>query len=162
MRPRLRQAVLLFGECKQLRAQHLAIVRARQARDEAYRARLLEGGEPRPAMLHHVVFADRHPGLDHHEGGHGFTPFGVRQADDGDFRDRRMQQDHVLDLLRHDGAGARADHFFQPAHDGEEAVRIELADVAGMQPAVVQRGAGCGLILPVARHDIAAADQHFA
>ena len=73
-----------------------------------------------------------------------------------------MLSDHVLDLLRHDAAGAGADHLLEPADDGEVTVAVELPDVAGVQPAVAQRRARRRLVLPVARHDVAAVDQHFA
>ena len=42
------------------------------------------------------------------------------------------------------------------------ALAVERADIAGVQDAITQRGLRCRLILPVARHDVAATDQHFA
>ena len=57
---------------------------------------------------------------------------------------------------------AGADDLLQPADDGEIAVAVERADVAGVQPAVAQRLARRLLVLPVAGHDVAALHQHFA
>src|SRR5262245_8300857 len=146
----------------QLRAQHLAVVRAWQARNEADRPWLLVAGKPRPAMFHQLALGDRHAGLGHHEGGHGFAPLGVGQADHRHLGDGGMQHDDVLDLLRDDGAAPGSDHLLEPADDVEIAAVVELADVAGMQPAAAECRAGGRLVAPIARRHVAAADQHLA
>ena len=46
--------------------------------------------------------------------------------------------------------------------DEEEAVLVEEAQVAGVQPIVLQRLAGGGLVLVVAAEDVGALDQHLA
>src|SRR5262245_1854965 len=141
----------------QLRAQHLAVVRARQARNEADRPRLLVAGKPRPAMLRQLTLGDPHAGLGHHERGHRLAPFGVGQADYRDLGHGGMEHDDILDLLRDDGAAAGSDHLLEPADDVEVVAVVELADVAGMQPAVAERRIGGRLVAPVARHYVAAA-----
>ena len=68
----------------------------------------------------------------------------------------------VLDLDAVDVLAAPDDHVLGPVGDEQEAVVVEVADVAGVQPAVDDRlGGGLGLV-PVARHDDRALDADLA
>ena len=59
-------------------------------------------------------------------------------------------------------AGGEDDEFFLAAADGEEAIGVELGQVARVEPAVADDFGGGGLVLPVAEHDVGAAGEQFA
>ena len=81
-------------------------------------------------------------GLEHDKGRHRLAPFDIRQSDHRDFADGGMQDDRVLDFLRHDGAAAGTDDVVEATDDVKIAGVVELADVSGMQPAVAQAARG--------------------
>ena len=61
-------------------------------------------------------------------------------ADDERLRDERRRLEHVLDVLRRDVLAAGGDDdVLLAVGDAEEAVGVELADVAGAEPAVARR-----------------------
>src|SRR5207302_1321397 len=67
-----------------------------------------------------------------------------------------------LDLERRDVLAAADDHVLEAVDDVEEALLVEDADVARIEPAVAEC-APCRLrILPVAREDLRAADDDLA
>ena len=73
-----------------------------------------------------------------------------------------MAQQHLLDLARIDVHAAADDQVLGAVLQREVAVRVEAADVAGVQPAAAQRlGGGLGLV-PVAGHHHVAPDQDLA
>src|SRR5690606_976352 len=52
-------------------------------------------------------------------------------------------------------------HVLEPVGDGQVAAFVDLADVAGVQPAVGVDGGGGGLrVVEVAQHHVGAAQQH--
>ena len=51
--------------------------------------------------------------------------------------------------------------FLRPRID-EEAIGIELAEVAGVEPAVADHFGRGGLVVPIAEHDVRAADEDLA
>src|SRR5207302_3737000 len=65
-----------------------------------------------------------------------------------------------LDLAWVDVEAARDDQLLQPAADRERALRVELADVAGLEPAVYERFPGRPRVAPVAAEDLAALQLH--
>src|SRR5262249_34313639 len=69
-------------------------------------------------------------------------------ADHDRFTDERRRLDHRLDVLRRDVLAARGDDdFLLAAGDRQKAVGIERAEIAGAQPAILQRfGGGRGLL----------------
>ncbi len=70
-----------------------------------------------------------------------------------------MGVEHALDLGRVDVLAARYDHVLHPVVDVEEAVGIEIAGVAGVEPTVAD-ALRIGLVaLPVPLHHQRAADQ---
>ena len=90
------------------------------------------------------------------------------QADHAGVRDAGLRQQRALDVFGEDvEALRRDDHFLLAALDEQPAGRVELADVAGVEPAVLEApsparrlvGAG-GLV--VAGRDVVAADEDLA
>ena len=86
----------------------------------------------------------------------------MRPADDRDLGDTRVPQQDLLDLARVDVRPARDDHVLGAVHQGEEALRIEGADIARVQPAVAEGLRRRRLVSPIARHDRFAACANFA
>src|SRR5438309_10776137 len=83
-------------------------------------------------------------------------------ANDRDSQYTRMAQQHFFDLAWIDIAAATDDHVFGTVLERYKAVRVESAQVTGMQPAPTQ-GLGTRLgIVPIAPHDHIAPHQHFA
>ena len=82
----------------------------------------------------------------------------LRHADRRGILDAGHGVDDALDVFRKDVEPfGRDDHFFLAAADEEPARRVELADVAGVEPAVFERRArrfGCAVI--AGRHVLAA------
>jgi len=60
----------------------------------------------------------------------------MRYADHGRVRDRRMFDQAVLDLDAVDVLAASDDHVLLAIGDEQESVFVDVADVAGVQPAV--------------------------
>ena len=62
------------------------------------------------------------------------------QADDAGVGDAGLREQRALDVFRKDvRALRRDDHFLLAALDQQPARRVELADVAGVEPAVLER-----------------------
>ena len=108
-----------------------ALSTKRYSRGRLKRAMLSRQRRPAP-LIDDLVFRDD-------EGDHLLAPFGVRPADDRALGDRGVAQQHFLDLARIDVRAAGDDHVLRAVADGEEAVRVQAADVAGVQPAAAQR-----------------------
>src|SRR5690606_37440576 len=72
----------------------------------------------------------------HHGGNDRFAVIRVRHADDGRFDDARERVERQLDFLGIDVVAAAEDQILGTSDDGEVAVRIQLTDVAGAEPAV--------------------------
>lgn len=94
--------------------------------------------------------------------------FGVGDAYDGGLRDGRVGDEALFDFEGGDVFAAADDHVFDAAGDDEEAVRVEVALVAGVEPleAVFGRDAvgfgGALRVCVVARLDAVAAEGDFA
>ena len=73
-----------------------------------------------------------------------------------------MGQQHVLDVARIDVEAAANDEVLDAVNDVEVAVVIEVADVAGVQPAVTHRRRGRLRTVPVAGHEHRSADADLA
>ena len=76
----------------------------------------------------------------HGKGGDRFAPDVVGQADDRDLGDGGMGGERVLDLARIDVVAAGHDHVRGPIDQGQIALRVEPADVAGPEPAAGKEG----------------------
>ncbi len=127
-------------------AQHetadLAGRRERHFGDEIDAARHLEARQVPVAPVENLV--GRHPALrpTHHERVDILAAHLVREADDRRLLHLRMLVQHQLDLLGKDVAAVADDHVLDAVEDIEIAVLIEAADVAGTQPAVLERRRG--------------------
>ena len=98
----------------------------------------------------------------HDEGHHLLAPFGVELADNGALEHGRVAQQHLLNLARIDVHAARDDHVLRAILERQEAIFIEAADIAGVEPAALEGGrVGLG-VLPVAGHDDFAPHAHLA
>ena len=96
------------------------------------------------------------------EGVHELAAVAVGHADDRGLEHVRVLLQHILDLARVDVEATDEDHLFLPSADEEVAVVVELANVAGVQPAVVKRLGRGRRQVPVAAHQLWAARQHLA
>src|SRR3546814_13975058 len=77
--------------------------------------------------------------------------------------DLRLDGQHALDALRRDVVAAGIDDdVLLPVGNSDVALRVDLADVAGAQPAVDDRARRRLRIGPVASHDQLAASHDFA
>src|SRR3546814_4557930 len=81
------------------------------------------------------------------------APFLVGKADDGAGRHRRMARDGVLYFCRIDILAAGNDHVLHAINHIEIAVLVQIAGIAGVHPAVAQRGLCLLRLVPVARHE---------
>src|SRR5512145_150640 len=79
------------------------------------------------------------------------VPFRVTHADHRGFGDRRVRDRDVLEVDRADPLAARLDHVLRAVGDLHVAVGVDRGDVAGGEPAVLQRIAA--LALEVAARD---------
>src|SRR6185503_11047474 len=67
-----------------------------------------------------------------------FTPAVVGDAEDRDIEHRRMPNGYLLDVPRVHVDPARDDQVFLSVDEMQEAVAVEEADVAAVQPAVAE------------------------
>ena len=84
-------------------------------------------------------------------------------ADDDSLLDQVVALDLELELLRGDVLAPRGlDEVLLAVRDLEEAVRVELADVTGADPPVVQHLRGRDRVVVIAEHVAGAVDQDLA
>ena len=88
--------------------------------------------------------------------------FSSGQPDDGAVLHGRVLHQRLLDLGGVDVEAAGDDHVLGPVDDEEEAVVVEVADVAGVVPAVRRRLGGGLRVLVVAGHHQRAAHDDLA
>ena len=94
-----------------------------------------------------------------HDRLHALAELGVGHADDRGLVDLGMIREAVLDLGAVHVLAAADDHVLRAVDDEVEALRVAVAEVAGVQPAVAHGlGGGVGAV-PVARRDRRAVDQ---
>src|SRR5205085_600924 len=67
------------------------------------------------------------------------APERVGHPQHGDLADRRMSQNLFLDLARIDVGAARNVHVGGAAGDVDKAFRVDMAEIAGTEPAVAKR-----------------------
>lgn len=79
-------------------------------------------------------------GLLHHDhGGDRLDPAFVRQADDGDLGDGGMCVQRVFHLARRDEHAAGVDDVLDPVDDEQIALSVLAHQIAGMEPAALER-----------------------
>ncbi len=98
--------------------------------------------------------------LDH--GGDPLPPFAVGQPDDGAVLDGGVGQQRLLDLGGVHVEAAGDDHVLGAVHDEQVVLPVEVADVAGVEPAEPEGLHGGLRILVVAGHDQGAAGHDLA
>src|SRR5450755_4735385 len=77
--------------------------------------------------------------------------------------DRGMAQQRLFDIVRRYLLAAAIDDFFGPADDGEKAIFVDAADVAGRQPAILKSaGYAVDVVEKIAGHDARSAQHHLA
>ena len=82
--------------------------------------------------------------LEHHVAGGDLAGLLVGQADDGGVRDGGVGEQQRLQLGRRHLEALVLDELLEPVDDEQVAVVVDVADVAGVQPAVVVDGGGGG------------------
>jgi ribonuclease D len=87
---------------------------------------------------------------------------GIRFADDSGFLNARELVEDFLDFPRVDVDAVDQEHVLFAVGDEIIAFSIAVADVASEQPAIAHDFGGFLWLLPVAQHDVAAADAEFA
>ena len=90
------------------------------------------------------------------------APALVAHADHRDFAHLRQLVDHALDLGGGDVLAAGDDHVLLAVGQVQEAVLVEIADVAGTEPVAEEGGRGFFRILPVALRDFRPAQADLA
>src|SRR5699024_5645784 len=92
---------------------------------------------------------------------HFAQPF-VGYADDGDLGDGRVAGQDVFDFCRVAVETAGDVHVLEPIRDADVAALVQVADVAGVHPAVRFDGLGRGLgVVQVFDHDVVAPHLDF-
>src|SRR3954454_9448286 len=86
----------------------------------------------------------------------------VRHADDRGLRDRGVLVEDLLDLARVDVVAAADDHVLLAVDDEEVAVLVDLGHVARVEPAVAHDLLRGVVAVPVALHEVVAADGDLA
>src|SRR5439155_14709203 len=94
-------------------------------------------------------------GQRHHDGLDGLAPAFVGNADDRHVRHLRVASQHALELGGVDVLAAGDDHVLDPVADVEEAVRVDVAGVTGVEPAIPHHDRGVLGPPPVAGHEAA-------
>ena len=118
----------------------LAGGRARQRVRDDHRLRDLVRVEVAAQRGEQRGLLDRRAGLGHDHRGDRLAPPLVRQPDHDDLADRRVRRvDGLLDLDRRHVLAAGLDHVLVAVGEPEHAVVAEVADVAGVEPAVRER-----------------------
>src|SRR5215216_349210 len=131
-------------------------------------------GEPDPARvlvvgdllldeLTQLVGVDLLALLEHDGGADLLAHLVVGDADDGGLGDRGVLVEDLFDLARVHVVAAADDHLLLAVDDEEVAVLVDLAHVAGAEPAILVEDLVRGVVpVPVALHDIVAADGDLA
>src|SRR5436190_10055718 len=90
-----------------------------------------------------------------------FARFGIGLTDHGDVGDTWVLEEERLDLGRRHAEALVLDHLFLPVGDGQVTSLVDVADVARVEPAVTERRRRGFRRIPVAEHDLGAADDDF-
>ena len=92
-----------------------------------------------------------------------WTSLPAFESDDGGVADARVADEDLLDVVGvHLRAVRHDEHVLLAALEGEEAIRVQLAVVAGAIPAVLEHRRRRVRPLPVALEHVRAADQDLA
>ncbi len=86
----------------------------------------------------------------------------VRDAEGDGFLDLGIFVQHLVDFAGKDVVAADDGHVLLTVDDKIVAVAVAIGDVAGVEPAVRERGGGFLRLIPVAFHDLRTANDEFA
>src|SRR6185295_12060237 len=100
--------------------------------------------------------------LEHDRGDDNLTPTLVWPADDAGVLDRRRFEQDALDLGGIDVLAARDDQFSLARGDEEISVVVEMPDIAGPVPAVLEGFARALRRVPVSGHHVRTAHENLA
>ena len=106
----------------------------------ADQARHLVGRKPFARELPKLVRSCLGIRPQHHDGGDVLAELLVRDGEHAGLQHRRMAQQDLFDLQRRDLLPAAVDDVLDAADDEEIAVGVEIAEVAGPEPAVAEGG----------------------
>ena len=148
--------------CRELAAEELAGGVARQRRREADAARHLESGEALAAEGNELFTCRRGVGAKDDYRGRRPAPALVGQRVDARLEHGGVGGEDGLDLRRVDVFAAGDDQVVAAVEDVEVAFGVEVADVAGEQPAVAQGGGRLFRPVQVAGRDRRPADEDIA
>ncbi len=127
-----------------------------------YFPRDLVGGEVGPAMLEQLPFLDLRAGFLHDDRLDDLPPQQVLLADDAGRLHGGMEAEDDLDLPGIDVEAAGDDHPLLPAGEEDVALRVHPAEVARVEPAVLEDLGGHLLVLVVSLHDVVALEDELA
>src|SRR6185437_5275110 len=85
---------------------------------------------------------------------HRLAAIRVGYADDNGLRHFRVLVERLLDEARIDLIARGDDDILDAVDDEEIAVRIEIADIAGVEASARHRVRGLVRLVPIARHDL--------
>ena len=122
----------------------------------------LVGGKIGPAMLEQFPFLDLRAGFLHDDRLDDLPPEQVLLADDAGLLHGGMEAKDDLDLPGIDVEAAGDDHPFLPAGEEDVTVLVHPAEVARVEPAVLDDLGGHLLVLVVSLHDVVALEDEFA
>jgi hypothetical protein len=108
----------------------------RKLTHEAPNARHLVRREMPTTEVRQVFIVKLVAGLGLNEGRDHLPPFPIGDADHGRIRNAGVRKQDVLDLARIDILPAPNDHVLQPALNSHIALRVDAAEVAGVEPAL--------------------------
>ena len=122
----------------------------------------LEGGEMLADESAQFPLARLHARLQSYDRRRLFAEYPVRQADDGGIHDRRMAVQNLLDLDAVDVLAAADQHVLLAIDDVEEALLVDLREIAGLEPVVLEGFLRRLGLVPVTTHDIGPTHPQFA
>ena len=122
--------------------------------------RALEVGQPLPGEGDQL--GRRGLAVTGHGGDDRLAPALVGQPEDGDLAHGRVADDDLLDLDRVDVLAAGDDHVLLAVDERDVAVLVDLAEVAGVEPAAAERVGRRPGQHPVAGEDVLAAHEQLA
>src|SRR6267378_6351039 len=142
---------------------NLAGSRQRHGVEDEPMARGFVRGEVLAHVIMQFIPVDDHTRRRPNKRRYDFTPFLVRQSNDGDVPDLGMTEQQFLEFARIDVLTAANDHVLQSSLDRAVTPAIHRAEVAGMQPALgVDGSLGGRFVLKITMHDVIAACTYLA
>ena len=133
-----------------------------QVVEEPDQARVLVGGDPLLDVGADLLGRQLLALVEDDRGADLLAPLVVGDADHRRFADLRVLVEHLLDLARVDVVAAADDQVLLAVDDVEVAVLVDAGHVAAVEPAAAHRLRGRVGALPVALHDVVAADHDLA